>query len=171
MSFFIRPTDWGGSTEGDRRLAVSRGYYGVFHFFRDFLLAHGVNVGQGSACLANLYNGLNNCGRLPRPSPAASTTCGTQRESRLRHETSRRSTAGRAVHSNSAALIADFQAALSTIPAAVIAAGAKRYLQSIGRIPVNERSRRASRRFRRYRKAHDPDVEGVGRDRAVPQTE
>jgi hypothetical protein len=51
-----------GATEGDWRSAVSRGYYSVFHFFRDLLLANGVNIGQGGTSHFNLYSGLANCG-------------------------------------------------------------------------------------------------------------
>ena len=44
-----------GATEGDWRSAISRSYYGVFHFFRDFLLVHGLDVGRGGQSHFNLY--------------------------------------------------------------------------------------------------------------------
>src|SRR5437870_164113 len=51
-----------GSTEGDWRSAISRGYYAVFHFFHEFLLSNGVDVGRGGQSHFNLYSGLLNCG-------------------------------------------------------------------------------------------------------------
>jgi uncharacterized protein (UPF0332 family) len=36
-----------GAEEGDWRSAISRTYYAVFHFFREFFLTHGVDVGRG----------------------------------------------------------------------------------------------------------------------------
>ncbi len=126
-----------GSTEGDWRSAVSRGYYGVFHFFRDFLLSHGVDVGQGGACHANLYNGLNNCGEAAVAPLAGRINDLRDARAKADYDMRRRvdQRQAQAGALEAVALIADFQAALSTVPAAVIAAGAKRYLQSIGRIP------------------------------------
>ena len=126
-----------GPTEGDWRSAVSRGYYAVFHFFREFLLAHGVDVGQGGACHSNLYVGLNNCG-------FSVVALIADRIDRLRsdrasadYDLRRRVGQRRALDAvqRAAAVVADFQACLVTVPAAPIAAGAKRHLQSIGRIP------------------------------------
>jgi hypothetical protein len=50
-----------GTTEGDWRSAMSRGYYAAFHFFREFLLAHGLDVGGGGQSHFNVYSGLLNC--------------------------------------------------------------------------------------------------------------
>ena len=43
-----------GAMEGDWRSAISRGYYSVFHFFREFLLANGLDVGRGGQSHFNL---------------------------------------------------------------------------------------------------------------------
>jgi uncharacterized protein (UPF0332 family) len=126
-----------GTTEGDWRSAVSRTYYASFHFFRRFFLTHGVDIGRGGQCHFNLYAGLANCGyasvenlgrkvdqlrtdradadyHLGKPIDQAFSLKAVQR--------------GRA-------LVADFQTLLGTVPASQIAAGAKRYLKSIGHIP------------------------------------
>jgi hypothetical protein len=51
-----------GQSEGDWRSAISRSYYAVFHFFREFLLSNGLDVGRGGQSHFNLYRGLLNCG-------------------------------------------------------------------------------------------------------------
>src|SRR5262245_21661831 len=51
-----------GATQGDWRSAVSRAYYGIFHHFREFFFAHGLDLGQAREAHAHLYFGLNNCG-------------------------------------------------------------------------------------------------------------
>lgn len=51
-----------GATEGDWRSAISRSYYADFHFFREFLQSHGLDVGRGGQAHVNIYGGLNNCG-------------------------------------------------------------------------------------------------------------
>src|SRR5881296_368508 len=52
-----------GATEGDWRSAISRSYYAVFHYFRELLLSHGLDIGQGAGqAHFNLYSGLLNCG-------------------------------------------------------------------------------------------------------------
>jgi uncharacterized protein (UPF0332 family) len=126
-----------GATEGDWRSAVSRGYYAVFHHFREFLLGQGVDVGQGGACHSNLYVGLNNCG-VAVVAPIANRI-NTLRDARARadYDLRRRVDQRQALVAarGCATVIADFAALLTTIPPAQIAAGAKRHLQSIGRIP------------------------------------
>ena len=68
-----------GRTEGDWRSAVSRAYYAVFHYFRGFLLAHGVNLGRaGNESFQSLRGVAELRGRHGRPgSPSESTTCAT----------------------------------------------------------------------------------------------
>src|SRR5207248_4773764 len=51
-----------GTTEGDWRSAISRAYYAIFHYFREFLLSHGHDIGSGGQSHSNLYVGLHNCG-------------------------------------------------------------------------------------------------------------
>jgi hypothetical protein len=51
-----------GPTEGDWRSALSRGYYAFFHYFREFLLSLGVDVGRAGQSHFNLYSGLLHCG-------------------------------------------------------------------------------------------------------------
>lgn len=126
-----------GSTEGDWRSAVSRAYYGVFHFFREFLLTNGVDVGQGGASHSNLYVGLNNCGVGVVVRIAGGIDDLRAARVRADYDLRRRVDPRDALSAanDSAALVADFQALLPTAPPAQIAAGAKRYLKSIGRIP------------------------------------
>jgi hypothetical protein len=54
-----------GTTEGDWRSALSRGYYAVFHYFREFLFANGLDIGRGGPSHFNLYAGLLHCGIQP----------------------------------------------------------------------------------------------------------
>lgn len=126
-----------GSTEGDWRSAVSRAYYGVFHFFREFLLTNGVDVGQGGASHSNLYVGLNNCGVVVVVRIADGIddlrVARVRADYDLRRRVDQHDALGSA--SESGKLVADFQALLPTTPAVQIAAGARRYLKSIGRIP------------------------------------
>jgi uncharacterized protein (UPF0332 family) len=126
-----------GPTEGDWRSAVSRTYYAVFHYFRSFFLTYGVNVGQGGQSHFNLYTGLANCGHT------SAETLGRQldllRSDRVKADYNLsplidQAFAFKAVQ-RGRALVTDFQALLATVPAAQIAAGAKRYLKSIGHIP------------------------------------
>ena len=124
-----------GSTEGDWRSAVSRGYYAVFHCLREFFLANGLDVGQGGQAHFNLYSELLNCG-FPAVARIAS------RVDRLREwrgwadydlgraVAQRQATRG---FQESKVVIADFQALLVTLPASQIADGARRHLQAIGR--------------------------------------
>lgn len=51
-----------GTTEGDWRSAISRCYFAVFHFFRNFLLSHGLDIARDGQSHFNLYCGLLNCG-------------------------------------------------------------------------------------------------------------
>ena len=126
-----------GPTEGDWRSAVSRGYYAVFHFFREFLLAHGVDVGQGGTCHSNLYVGLNNCGVAVVARIAGRIDGLRSDRAAADYDLRRRVDQRRALDAvqQAAAVVADFQACLMTVSAVQIAAGAKRHLHSIGRIP------------------------------------
>ena len=54
-----------GAVEGDWRSAISRTYYAVFHYFREYFLSHGFDVGRGGQSHFNLYSGLSNCGLTP----------------------------------------------------------------------------------------------------------
>jgi uncharacterized protein (UPF0332 family) len=126
----------GGTTEGDWRSAVSRTYYAVFHYFRKFFLAHGVNVGQGGQSHFDLYTGLANCGYAPVENLGRQLDLLRSDRVKADYNLGFRiddAYAQDAVQ-RSRALIADFQALLGTIPAPQIAAGAKRYLKSIGHI-------------------------------------
>src|SRR5438876_4458868 len=51
-----------GSTEGDWRSAVSRAYYAAFHYFREFFLSNGLDIGRSAQSHFNLYTGLLSCG-------------------------------------------------------------------------------------------------------------
>jgi uncharacterized protein (UPF0332 family) len=126
-----------GTTEGDWRSGASRAYYAVFHYFCELFLSEGVDLGQGGQAHSNLYVGLNNCG-VPSAIPIATDV------DRLR-STRGKADYNLAVHFSQSradgsvqrakAIVSDFQSLLNTIPLAQIVAGAKSYLQSIGRIP------------------------------------
>jgi hypothetical protein len=113
-----------GTTEGDWRSAISRGYYAVFHFFREWLESQGIGVGRAGQAHDNLCKGLTSCG-IPDVEVIG------QRIDLLRTERARADynfkRAVSQVDANDAvqeatAIIADFQALLSTTPAATIAA-------------------------------------------------
>ena len=126
-----------GAAEGDWRSAVSRAYYGLFHYLRETLLAGGLNLGASGACHSNLYIGLMYCGIAAAARLAPSLDL--LREARVKADYNLNRSVDRsiALHEVREArlLAAAFQTVLSSIPAAQIAAGARRYLKSIGRIP------------------------------------
>jgi uncharacterized protein (UPF0332 family) len=126
-----------GATEGDWRSAVSRAYYAIFHFFREFLLHHGLDLGQGGQCHSNLYYGLNNCGVTAVQSLAARVDRLRQFRVEADYDFQRIVDQAQAQNEIQVAndLLNDFQVLLKAVPVAQIAAGARRYLQSIGRIP------------------------------------
>jgi len=126
-----------GVTEGDWRSSISRSYYFVSHFFRELFRSEGLNLGQGGQAHNNLYVGLNNCGSTEAADIA-------MRIDLLRGERVRadydlalaipQSTA--TVYVNEAdSIVADFQDQWNGPAVQPIVAGAKAYLQSIGRLP------------------------------------
>lgn len=125
-----------GATEGDWRSAMSRSYYALFHYFREFLLAHGLNVGQGGESHFNLYSGLMNCG-FPSVQAIASQL-DRLRGLRVWADYNLRRRVGQAVAQSNVQLaqqvLADFQALLPAVQGPQIADGVRRYLQSIGRL-------------------------------------
>jgi hypothetical protein len=125
-----------GSTEGDWRSAVSRAYYAVFHFFREFLFAQGLDIGRGGQSHFNLYSGLLNCG-VPAVMPISRRIddCRRRRVS-ADYELGNPIDQAFAVSSvqQAGAVVTGFQALLNVIPAAQIASGARQHLQAIGRI-------------------------------------
>jgi uncharacterized protein (UPF0332 family) len=126
-----------GTTEGDWRSAVSRTYYAVFHFFRKFFLTHSVNVGQGGQSHFNLYTGLANCGYASVENLGRQLDLLRSDRAKADYNLSHpidQAFALKAVQ-RGRTLVADFQALHGTVPASQIAAGAKRYLKSIGHIP------------------------------------
>ena len=126
-----------GTTEGDWRSAVSRAYYGVFHRLRDALLAQGLDVGRGGASHFNLYSGLHNCGVGPVAQVAQGVDVLRTARVWADYELRRPLTQPRAANTvrDARSIVVDFEAAVQIVPLAQIAAGAKRYLQSIGHIP------------------------------------
>jgi uncharacterized protein (UPF0332 family) len=125
-----------GATEGDWRSAISRGYYAVFHFFHEFLLSNGLNVGRGGQSHFNLYSGLLNCG-FPQVAAIASRIDGLRAHRVWADYDLARPINRRAAQSSireSRSLIADFQTALAALPSAQITDGARKHLQSIGRL-------------------------------------
>ena len=126
-----------GQTEGDWRSAVSRTYYAVFHYFREFFLTHGIDVGRSAQSHNSLSSGLLNCG-LPSVVPFGRRfdflrTDRTAADYNFRRRVDR-PFAQDAVR-RGRAIPADSQTLLGQIPAAQIVAAVRRHLQSIGRIP------------------------------------
>jgi uncharacterized protein (UPF0332 family) len=125
-----------GATEGDWRSAISRAYYAIFHFFREFLSTHGLDIGKGGQAHFNLYTGLWNCS-FPTVTPIARKI----NDLRLRrveadyelHRLIGQPSALDAVQA-SRVIVQDFQASLAAIPAVLIVDGARRHLQAIGRL-------------------------------------
>jgi hypothetical protein len=125
-----------GVTEGDWRSAISRSYYAVFHFFREFLASGGLDVGRGGQSHFSLYSGLLNCG-VPQVAAIASRIDGLRAHRVWADYDLVRPVTKRGAQSSvreSQSLIADFQAVLATLPSAPIAEGARRHLHSIGRL-------------------------------------
>jgi uncharacterized protein (UPF0332 family) len=126
-----------GATEGDWRSAVSRAYYGLFHYLREVLLAGGLNLGASGACHFNLYAGLMNCGiaAAARLAPRLDRL----REARVKadYQLNRLVTSAIALHEvqEARSLVVAFLALMSTVSSAQFAAGARRYLKAMGRIP------------------------------------
>ena len=125
-----------GSTEGDWRSAISRTYYAAFHFFREFFLVHGVDVGQGGQSHFNLHSGLSNCGLGSAQAFGPKLNQLRKKRTEADYDLRRRIDQAFALDAvqRSRALVADFQALLGTVPGPQIVAGAKRYLKSIGHI-------------------------------------
>jgi uncharacterized protein (UPF0332 family) len=126
-----------GSSEGDWRSACSRAYYAVFHYFREYLLAHGVDLGKSGAVHQNLKIGLLNCGI--NGMPAIGIDVDRLLDSRsvadyVLATTVTRFEADKAVQ-RARTLIADFTAILAVTPAATIAAAIRAFLVRFGRIP------------------------------------
>jgi uncharacterized protein (UPF0332 family) len=125
-----------GATEGDWRSAVSRGYYAVFHFFREYLLTQGLDIGQGGVAHNNLYVGLWNCG-------VGSVGKIAGRIDKLRIERTKADYNFRSAFAQADAVkwvgqsktvVSDFQAAMTIVSPAQVVAGARQHLQSIGRL-------------------------------------
>lgn len=125
-----------GATEGDWRSAISRAYYAVFHSFREFFASQGLHLGRGGQSHFNLYVGLLNCG-VPQV-----TRFGTRvddlREQRTEadYDLAQILTQSLAMNAVGEArkVVRDFQSVLTGISAVQIVAGAKKYLQTIGRV-------------------------------------
>lgn len=126
-----------GVTEGDWRSAISRAYYGVFHYFREFFLAHGLDIGQGGVSHNSLYVGLHNCG-IPSVADIG-TRVDDLRSTRTRADYNLKARISSAIADAAVLegrqLVADFRALLTTVPAPSIVDGARQHLRSIGRIP------------------------------------
>src|SRR5260370_26393957 len=125
-----------GATEGDWRSGISRGYYAVFHFFREFLLLHSLNIGRGGQAHFNLYTGLWNCGF-----PTVAATARKINDLRLKRVSADyefRQWMGQPYALSAVqaarAIVGDFQANLATIPPGQVVDGARRHLQAIGRL-------------------------------------
>jgi uncharacterized protein (UPF0332 family) len=125
------------TTEGDWRSAVSRSYYAIFHFFREWLLGEGINIGKGAQAHNSLYVGLWNTG-IPAISPVGNRI-DNLRDARndCDYELSARVTQIDAsdLVNEAQSIITDFQAAISAIGPSMVAQAVRRHLVSIGRLP------------------------------------
>jgi uncharacterized protein (UPF0332 family) len=125
-----------GGAEGDWRSAVSRAYYAVYHFFREFLLSHGLDAGRGAQSHFNLYSGLLHSG-FPQVAAIASRIDSLRAHRVWADYDLSRQLSARVAHTavrTSRLLIADFQSVLASVPAAQVVAGARQLLASIGRL-------------------------------------
>lgn len=125
-----------GTSEGDWRSAISRSYYAVFHHLREFLLSHGVDIGQGGQSHFNLYSGLLHCGF--QPVARIASRLDDLRLNRVRADYQLGQVIDRslavAIVQEAQAVCADFQAGLATVASAQIANGARLHLMGIGRL-------------------------------------
>lgn len=125
-----------GTTEGDWRSAVSRSYYATFHYFREFLLSHGLSIGRGAQCHFNLYVGLLHCGIAPMTDIARRLD--DLRRARVDADYDLRvgidQFMASEVEQDCRDMIGDFQELLTVVPAVQIVDGARRHLQAIGRL-------------------------------------
>jgi uncharacterized protein (UPF0332 family) len=123
-----------GTTEGDWRSAVSRAYYAVFHFFRDFFLAEGIDLGKDANAHQKLYRGLNNCGHAAL-APIASMVDALRRTRGMADYDPNapvgQLTAGDAAQ-KSKALVSAFQNVLTTLSPDQIADGVRDYFRTVG---------------------------------------
>jgi uncharacterized protein (UPF0332 family) len=124
-------------TEGDWRSAVSRAYYAVFHHFRQLLLSHGADIGKSGQSHFNLHSGLLHCGFAPLVDIARRIDDLRVSRTRADYELQRLVDQPWALAQvrESQNVVVDLTTIAKTLSPALIAAGAKRYLQSIGRIP------------------------------------
>lgn len=124
-------------TEGDWRSAISRGYYAVFHHFRELFLSHGLDLGRSANAHSNLYIGLHNCGVAAAAGIAARVD--SLRDDRVEadYELAPVLSQQDAMQSVQRArkIVEDFQNLLTTISAGQIVAGVREHLRFIGRIP------------------------------------
>ena len=126
-----------GIAEGDWRSGVSRGYYAVYHYFREFFLAHGLNVGRGPQTHSNLALGLQNCG-FP-VAEQLGRTVDDLRTQRMRADydlpASVTQTAASAIVFKARQVVEEFENLLTTVPAGQLVANATAYLKAIKRLP------------------------------------
>ncbi len=125
-----------GTTEGDWRSAASRSYYAVFHYFRELLRSHGLDIGRGGQSHFNLYTGLCQCGFVEVAGLA--NRVDSLRSGRVEADYNLGSrfvaSDGNDAVQEAEAVVAEFQALLAALPISHIVDGARRHLQSIGRL-------------------------------------
>ena len=108
----------------------------MFHGFHEFLLSNGLDVGRGGQSHFNVYSGLLNCG-FPRVAAIASRIDGLRAHRVWADYDLARPISSRAAESSvqeSRALMADFQRRVAALPSMQIVDGARKHLQSIGRL-------------------------------------
>lgn len=125
-----------GTTEGDWRSAISRAYYAAFHHFREFFLSHGLNLGRSGQSHFNLYAGLLHCG-IGAVAPFGSEI-DTLRERRVDADYDLQVRVAQAEAADAVmrarTVITNFQALLQIISPAQIVDGARRHLQTTGKL-------------------------------------
>jgi uncharacterized protein (UPF0332 family) len=126
-----------GLTEGDWRSSISRAYYAIFHYFQEFLVAHGVDLGKAGVVHQNLKIGLLSCGMgsLQPIGVQVDRLLGTR--SLADYKLASPVFQGEAVKAVQRArdVVAQFTAVLAGTPAATIASTIRAYLVGQQRIP------------------------------------
>ena len=126
-----------GATEGDWRSAISRSYYAIFHYFREWLLLAGVDVGNGPQAHHNLYAAFLHCGVPAVASIARRIDDLRTARNRADYDIARAMPRTRAAPFvvEASSVVAAFHVIISGGTTATIAYGVKQYLISVGRIP------------------------------------
>jgi uncharacterized protein (UPF0332 family) len=126
-----------GTTEGDWRSAISRAYYAVFHFFREWLEANGTSLGKSAQAHNNLVTGLLNCGDSVVKGIAVRIDFLRVDRTKADYDfnkTFKPADAQLAI-ARAEQIVADLRSHLTIVSASIIVTGYVAFLQSIHRLP------------------------------------